>query len=62
MNRKELFILAIITFATVMAWIGFGVYHARQATPITEAQKQEIRPLTPQFDNDIINALEKREE
>lgn len=62
MNHKEFVILAIITFATVIAWIFFGIYHARKTTTVTASQKQEVVPLTPTFDNDIIRKLSTREE
>jgi hypothetical protein len=62
MNRKELTILGAITFCTVIAWIAFGVFHARRTTSVTDTQLKEIVPLTPTFDNDIIEKLKSREE
>lgn len=62
MNRRELFIIAVITFFTVIAWISFGVFHARTSTTVTPIQKQEVVPLTPTFDNDIIRQLQTRED
>lgn len=62
MNRRELFIIAIITFLTVIAWVGFGVFHARTTSTISQKEKQEVVPLTPTFDNDIIRQLQTREE
>ena len=62
MNRKELAVIALITFMTVIAWIIFGISHARNTTSITELQRNEVVPLTPTFDNDIIKQLTTREE
>ncbi len=61
MNRKELYILAVITFITVIVWVVLGIYHANKATTVTEIQLKEIEPLTPTFDDDIINKLKNRE-
>ncbi|OGG26257.1 hypothetical protein A2960_04745 [Candidatus Gottesmanbacteria bacterium RIFCSPLOWO2_01_FULL_39_12b] len=62
MNRKEITILSIITFLTVIAWMAFGIYHARTTSTVTEIQKKQIVPLTPTFDTEIIRQLSKREE
>jgi len=60
MNRKELYILAIITFLTVCAWIIFGFLHAKKASTIDDKNLINIVPLTPTFDNEIIMELEQR--
>ena len=60
MNRKELYILAIITFLTVCAWITFGFLHAKKTSTIDDKTLINIVPLTPTFDNEIIKQLEQR--
>lgn len=62
MNRKELFILAIIVFLSVVAWMIFGILHAKNITTITQKELKQVVPLTPTFDNDIIKKLQSREE
>lgn len=62
MNRKEFTILAIIVFATVFAWIIFGVYHAKTTSSVSQENLRQVVPLTPAFDNDIIRKLRSREE
>lgn len=62
MNRKELAIIAIAIFLTVTAWIVFGVYHARNTNTVSQKELRQVIPLTPNFDNDIINRLKSREE
>ncbi len=62
MNRKEIVILSLITFLTVIAWITFGIYHAKTSSTLTKSQLTKIIPLTPTFDNDIIKKLNDREE
>lgn len=62
MNRKEIAILAIIIFATVTAWIIFGVYHAKNTSTVSQKELRQVVPLTATFDNDIIKKLNSREE
>lgn len=62
MNRKELAIIAAILFLTVIAWIAFGIFHAKTASTVSEKELRQVVPLTPSFDNDIIKKLQSREE
>lgn len=62
MSSKDLLILSILTFITVIAWIIFDVYHAATTSTITPFQKELIEPLKPTFDQEIILRLEKRKE
>ena len=62
MNRKELYIIAVIIFLTVVAWVSFGVFHARNKTSELRIKAKNIEPLNPNFDLDIINQLERRRE
>ena len=61
MNRKELYILALITFMTVVVWIIFGISCARKISKVEDQTLKTIVPLTPTFDSDIINQLNRRE-
>lgn len=60
MNRKELYIMAIITFLTVLAWIIFGFNNANNTSTIDDTAIKNIVPLTPTFDSDIIKQLNER--
>lgn len=62
MNRKEIAILAIIIFLSVMAWIAFDVFHAKSASTISAKSIRQVVPLTPNFDRDTIRKLKSREE
>lgn len=62
MDRKEIVILSIITFLTVLVWIFFGILNARKTSTVTSVQLQQVVPLTPTFDNDIIRKLKSRED
>ena len=60
MNRKEFYLIAIIIFLTVIVWIGFDIHRARTTSKLSNFKVLEIVPLTPTFDNDIINQLKER--
>lgn len=60
MNSKDLLILSILTFITVIAWIVFDVYHAITTSTITPTQKELIKPLKGSFDQEIILKLKER--
>lgn len=62
MSGKDLLILSILTFITVVAWIIFDVYHASTTSTITPLQKELIEPLKPTFDQETILKLRERKE
>ena len=62
MNRKELAIIASVLLLSVIAWVAFGVYDARNKSSISQKELRQVVPLTPNFDNEIIKKLSNREE
>ena len=62
MSRKEIAIISMIFFLTVIAWIGFSLYHAKTESGLQGIKKIDISPLTPFFDNDIISLLKEKED
>jgi len=60
MSNKDLLILSILTFITVIAWVVFDVYHAATTSTITLVQKELIEPLTPNFNQELILRLKER--
>lgn len=62
MSSKDLLIISIFTFITVVAWIVFDVHHATTTSTITPLQEELIKPLESTFDQEIILKLKKRKE
>lgn len=60
MSQKDLLILSILTFLTVLAWIAFDVHHAATTSTITPLQKELTKPLNPTLDQEIILKLKQR--
>ena len=60
MSNKDLLILSILTFITVVVWILSDVYHAATTSTITPLEKKLIEPLKPSFDQEVILKLKRR--
>jgi uncharacterized protein YpmB len=61
MNRKELALIAIVTFITVITWIAFDIHFTKSSSTITNEQYKQVIQITPAFDMDTIDRLTKRE-
>lgn len=49
MNRKEWLIAAVLTLATILAWVIFDIVHTRSAVQIPQQQQEIIEPISPDF-------------
>jgi hypothetical protein len=55
MNKKGALIIAIMTLMTVIAWLIFGIIHAREQVQIPTDTQSAIEPLDPNFDLTPLN-------
>ena len=60
MKSKDIIILLVSTFLLVAAWIAFNIYHNSVESTTTDEIKQEIIPITPNFDQPTIDKLNRR--
>lgn len=61
MNQKrDLFILALITLITSLAWLFFDAYHNFTTSTITFDQSTAVRPVSGELDVDFINTLSRQ--
>jgi hypothetical protein len=58
--RKGLFRLSIITIATVVIWMGLGIYRSLTKIKIDSRTARQIKPLTPSIDLDTMDRIEGR--
>ncbi len=49
MTKKQWLIAAILTFATICAWVVFDALHVRQQVEISPKVKGLIEPISPAF-------------
>lgn len=54
---KDILILTIITFITVLTWVGFEVWLAATKTTITKVTQEQMSPLNPQINKQIVESL-----
>lgn len=60
MTSKDLLLLSIFTFLTVLAWIIYDAYHAFSTSTLTTVEKKLAEPLNPSFDKAIIFNLKEK--
>lgn len=58
MNRKEVLIIAIATFITLVAWVFFDIIHTRANVEISTQLQEVTKPLDPNFDTEAIQLLQ----
>ncbi|HCS78628.1 TPA: hypothetical protein DIV55_02695 [Patescibacteria group bacterium] len=59
-NQKDLLVISIFTFITVIFWVVSGVYHAIVTSQITEVQEELITPLNPKLNAEAIENIRSR--
>lgn len=60
MSNKDLLILSVMTFITVVAWIASDAYHVSVTSTITAVEKKLMEPLNPTFDKEVIVQLKEK--
>lgn len=60
MKRKDILIILILLFVSVVAWVGSNIWHSIKSSTISEAENQNINPITATFDTKAINKLKER--
>jgi len=58
--KRQLLQLAILTFATVVVWIGYGVYSVFTKPVRTNVSAEELRPLPLLLTKDQLSLLKDR--
>lgn len=56
---KDIFILSLLTFITVVAWVLFDIHHANTTNTIKPPIKKLLKPLSPNLDVDLIRELKE---
>jgi|GEM_PF-1375011 len=60
MSNKEILILSIFTFITVLLWTFFEAYHTYTESTVPKSLQEQIQPITPTLKKDVINSLRVR--
>ena len=59
-NDRDIVIIAIFTFITVLMWVTFELIKTVKTTTVTTTVAQIITPLNPKIDSAIFQDLESR--
>jgi len=59
MNRKEILIIAIGIFLTVVAWMVIDVYHIKQS-PYKDLEMKPVNTTTYNIDIKVLDLLKKK--
>lgn len=60
MRQKELLIISITIFLTIVAWIVSDIYHVAKTEKLGSLKSKTLEPININIDHEIINALEKK--
>lgn len=62
MFKKRWFILSVLTFITICAWVVFDILHARAKVEIPKNLQEIIEPINPQFNTQILDSIQNTNE
>lgn len=57
MNGKQLLIIVITTFITIVAWVIFDIIHTKSQVEIPIDQQELIEEINPNFDTQYVNTF-----
>jgi len=61
-RKKDILILSVLTFLTVLAWVIFEVHHAASRDTIKPPIKKLLTPLEGEIDTQLIEELKTGEQ
>lgn len=59
-NDRDIFLISIFTFFTVVSWIFFELVKTSRTTTVTTNVQQIITPLSPTIDTEVFTVLQNR--
>lgn len=57
MTGKNFLYIVIATFITIMVWVVVDIIHQNSSVQIPAEITDLIKPINPNFDSEVINAL-----
>ncbi|MFZ2025437.1 MAG: hypothetical protein WAV51_04085 [Microgenomates group bacterium] len=59
-SDRDLFLISLFTFITVLSWIFFELVKTTKTSTVSATVNQVITPLTPKLDTDTLDILEQK--
>lgn len=60
-SDRDLLLVSILTFLTVLSWVTFEVVKTIKTSTVKEPVQAVIKPLNPVLDTAILDTLRKRD-
>lgn len=60
MKQKDIIFILVPIVMFVIAWIVFNIYHSAARSTISEIQKANLAPISPNFDTKTISEIKSR--
>lgn len=57
---KDILTILIVTFITVIGWVGFDLFHAATDTTIP-AEYANIKPISDEINTDVLDVIDARQ-
>ncbi len=57
---KNLLYITLLTFAIIVSWIAFGIYHSFTTSTISSDASILITPIPPRFDDQALERVKSR--
>lgn len=59
-RSKDILALAVLTFITILVWIGFEAYHTAVTSTVPERLEVLVQPLSPKVSVEVVDELKTR--
>lgn len=60
MKQKDIIFILVPVVIFVIAWVVFNIYHSAARSTISEIQKANLVPISPNFDTKTISEIKAR--
>lgn len=60
MKQKEILMLAIIIFLTIVAWMMADIYHIAKTENVKDYNPQSLEPISVNIDTSVFTKLETK--
>lgn len=60
LKSKDILALAVLTFITILVWIGFEAYHTAVTSAVPERLEILVQSLSPKVSVEVVDKLKTR--
>lgn len=60
MSKTTIYVL-ILSLITLLAWLGFELYHQSQQTTLPQPVQESLNPIDPSLNTQILDELQEKQ-